>query len=99
MIPYVILAIEDESDRAFMAELYLNYHTTDDPDGSFLEATMERLQLHELNTKKIVPWSMRHPHTAYAWGVQTNNMTLSLGQSVGGQYRDVIRIEHDTRTH
>ena len=73
--------------------------TTDDPDGSFLEATMERLQLHELNTKKIVPWSMRHPHTAYAWGVQTNNMTLSLGQSVGGQYRDVIRIEHDTRTH
>ena len=24
MIPYVILAIEDESDRAFMAELYLN---------------------------------------------------------------------------
>ena len=26
MIPYVILAIEDESDRAFMAELYLNYH-------------------------------------------------------------------------
>ncbi len=26
MIPYCILAIEDESDRAFMTELYENYH-------------------------------------------------------------------------